>query len=75
MRRKQVTHEPTLGEKFRIEEGQEIANEIMEKLGIQQEDLLKGAYFDLLNQNKKRLKRNKRIGIQHLADCRKKHNQ
>ena len=35
-----------------IEEGQRIAEDLMSKLGINKEDLIEGAYMDLLLKNK-----------------------
>ncbi|XP_046395165.1 uncharacterized protein LOC124162624 [Ischnura elegans] len=40
--------EVVLGDHETPEEGQKVAESLMEKLGIHQEDLLSGAYFDML---------------------------
>ena len=62
MRRRQVTHEPTLGEKFRIEEGKEIVKTLKKILHENHLDLYKPAlaekiayllHEDMKNENHK----------------------
>jgi adenylate cyclase class IV len=42
-----------LNEDQSLEEGESIANKLKAELGIQDEDLLKGAYMDLLQEKQK----------------------
>ena len=39
-----------------VEEGQEIADDLMEKLGIRTDDLIVGAYMDLISKQNKTTK-------------------
>lgn len=41
--------EVTLKEEESVEDGEKIAQNLMEKLGVEKEDLISGAYHDLLN--------------------------